>query len=156
MKERILQISFLLILCFNSFDTQTDINSYKKIISNFLKEYLKAIEVDFFIDEIRKTKISENDSKELVNNIRNIVERYVYFDIIKNPPQPKENYFNVVDLVEKLKNVNTEERPIYDLIRDINLIISECQDNHFFFGYNKEIFQGYKLYEMFFLPPIHY
>ena len=86
MKERILQISFLLILCFNSFDTQTDINSYQKIISNFLKENLQTIEIDFFIDEIRKTKISENDSKELVNNIINIVERYVYFDIIKNPP----------------------------------------------------------------------
>ena len=106
--------------------------------------------------KLEKKNISENDSKELVNNLINIVERYVYLDIIKNPPQPKENYFNIVDLVEKLKNVNTEERPVYDLFRDINLIISECQDGHFSLKYNKEIFQNYKLIDMFFVSPIEY
>ena len=84
-----------------------------------------------------------------MNNLINIVERYVYLDIIKYPSQPKENYFNIVDLVEKLKNVTTAERPIYGLFREINLIISEYQDNHFSFSYNRGILQGYKLSEMF-------
>ena len=53
--------------------------------------------------------------------------------------------FNTVDLVEKLKNINTEERPVYDLYRDINLIISQCQDGHFSISYNKEILNGYTL-----------
>ena len=155
MKGTILLL-FLLILCFNCLDTKTSIDSRNLGLSDFIKGNFQAIEVDFIIEEIRKTKISESVSKELVNNLINIVERYVYLDIIKNPPQPKENYFNVVDLVERLKNVNTEERPVYDFFRDINLIISECQDNHFTFNYNKEILQGYKLEQIFFVSPIHY
>ena len=155
MKGTILLL-FLLILCFNCLDTKTSIDSRNLGLSDFIKGNFQAIEVDFIIEEIRKTKISESESKEIVNNLINIVERYVYLDIIKNPPQPKENYFNVVDLVERLKNVNTEERPVYDFFRDINLIISECQDNHFTFNYNKEILQGYKLEQIFFVSPIHY
>ena len=58
--------------------------------------------------------------------------------------------------MEKLKNIDTKERPVYDLFRDINLIISECQDGHFTIDYNKEILNGYKLSEMFFISPIEY
>ena len=155
MKERIIQLLFLFTICFNSFGTKTDIDYYDNNgLSYFLKENLQTEEVDFLIDKLRKVNITESDSKELLNNLINIVERYVYLDIIKYPSQPKENYFNIVDLVEKLKNVTTAERPIYGLFREINLIISEYQDNHFSFSYNRGILQGYKLSEMFFISPI--
>ena len=157
MKERIIQLLFLFTICFNSFGTKTDIDYYDNNgLSYFLKENLQTEEVDFLIDKLRKVNITESDSKELLNNLINIVERYVYLDIIQYLPQPKENYFNIVDLVDKLKNVTKAERPIYDLFREINLIISEYQDNHFSFSYNRGILQGYKLSEMFFISPIKY
>ena len=150
MEQKILQLLFVLILCFNFSDTKAVVDYLDLGIENFIKENFKSSEIDYVIDEIRKVKISESDAKALVNNLINILERYVYLDIIKKPPQPKENYFNTVDLMEKLKNIDTKERPVYDLFRDINLIISECQDGHFTIDYNKEILNGYKLSEMFF------
>ena len=147
---------FLFFLCFKYSETKIVSDSLDLGTVDFIQENFQRISVDDALDEIRKTNISESDSKKLLNNLINIVERYVYLDIIKKPPQPKENYFNTVDLVEKLKNVNSEERPLYDLYRDINLIISECQDNHFTFVYNKEIANGYKLNQLFFVSPIEY
>ena len=156
MEQKILQLLFVLILCFNFSDTKAVVDYLDLGIADFIKENFKSSEIDYVIDEIRKVKISESDAKALVNNLINILERYVYLDIIKKPPQPKENYFNTVDLMEKLKNIDTKERPVYDLFRDINLIISECQDGHFTIDYNKEILNGYKLSEMFFISPIEY
>ena len=149
MELRLIRILFLLILCLNYSDAKIVPDSLNAEIANFIQENFQASDIDYTIEEIRKTKISSSNSRQLVDNLINIVERYVYLDIMKNPPQPKENYFNTVDLVEKLKNVNTEERPVYDIFRDINLIISECQDLHFSFDYNKEITNGYKLGQMF-------
>ena len=156
MKLRIIHLLFVLFLCFNYSDAKAEFDSFDFGLAEFIKENFQTSEVDYVIDEIRKVNISESDAKALLNNIINIVERYVYLDIIKNHPQPKENYFNTVDLVEKLKNINTEERPVYDLYRDINLIISKCQDGHFSISYYKEILNGYKLSEMFFVSPIQY
>ena len=156
MEIKIIRILFLIILCLNYSYTKIVSESLNAGIVNFIQENFQASDIDYTIEEIRKIKISESDAKTLVNNLINIVERYVYLDIIKNPPKPKENYFNTVDLVEKLKNVNTAERPIYDLYRDINLIISECQDIHFSFEYNKEILNGYKLEQIFFVSPVEY
>ena len=155
MEPRIILL-FLFFLCFKYSETKIVSDSLDLGTVDFIQENFQRISVDDALDEIRKTNKSESDSKKLLNNLINIVERYVYLDIIKKPPQPKENYFNTVDLVEKLKNVNSEERPLYDLYRDINLIISECQDNHFTFVYNKEIAYGYKLNQLFFVSPIEY
>ena len=157
MELKIVQLLFVFILCFNYSDTKTVVDSSDLGISDFIKENFQASEVDNVMDETRKIKISESDARALVDKLINIVERYAYLDIIKNPPQPKLNYFNTIDLVEQLKHVNTEERAIYDLFRDINLIISQCQEGHFSIDYNKEILNGYKFDQMlFFVFPIEY
>ena len=156
MELRIICLLYVLILCFNYSHPKATMDSLDLGILDFIKENFQASDVDSTIDEIRKTKISGSNSKQLVNSLINIVERYVYLDIIKKPPQPKQNYFNTVDLVEKLKNINTAERPVYDLFKDINLIISQCQDGHFNIDYNKEILKGYKLNQIFFASPIEF
>ena len=156
MELRLMQLLFMLVLNFNYSYTKDAVDSLDLVLADFIKDNFKSSEVDKVIDEIRKVNISESDAKALVNNLINILERYVYLDIIKKPPQPKENYFNTVDLMEKLKNVSTKERPVYDIFRDIDLIISQCQDGHLYIDYNKEIFNGYKFRELSFISPIEY
>ena len=156
MELKIIRLFCVLIFCFNYSLPKAAVDSLDLGILDFIKENFQSADVDYTIEEIRKTKISSSNSRQLVDNLINIVERYVYLDIMKKPPQPKENYFNTVDLVEKLKHVNIAERPVYDLLRDINLIISQCQDGHFSIHYNKEILNGYKLNQMFFASPIEY
>ena len=156
MELRLMQLLFVLVLNFNYSYTKDAVDSLDLVLADFIKDNFKSSEVDKVIDEIRKVNISESDAKALVNNLINILERYVYLDIIKKPPQPKENYFNTVDLMEKLKNVSTKERPVYDIFRDIDLIISQCQDGHLYIDYNKEIFNGYKFRELTFISPIEY
>lgn len=63
--KRTILLLFLLILCFNCLDTKTSIDSRNLGLSDFIKENFQAIEVDFIIEEIRKAKISESESKEL-------------------------------------------------------------------------------------------
>ena len=101
MELRIILLLFMFFICFKNSEAKIIADSLDLGIVDFIQENFKELPVDYVIDEIRKTKISENDSKKLLNNLINIVERYVYLDIIKKPPQPKENYFNTVDLVEK-------------------------------------------------------
>ena len=156
MELRLMQLLFVLVLNFNYSYTKDAVASLDLVLADFIKDNFKSSDVDKVIDEIRKVNISESDAKALVNNLINILERYVYLDIIKKPPQPKENYFNTVDLMEKLKNVSTKERPVYDIFRDIDLIISQCQDGHLYIDYNKEIFNGYKFRELSFISPIEY
>ena len=91
----------------------------------------KVYEVKEFFDIIKKVNITEEDSKKLIKCFKAICERYVYLDIIKNPPQPKDNYFNAVNLLEDLGKINTETRPLYDFYRDVKMVINKCQDLHF-------------------------
>ena len=149
-------LSILYLLCFDSYETKAYFSSLDQEVSDFMRNNLRLDPPDISIDQIRKTNITEEDSKELINNLKNIVERYVYLDILKNPPQPKENYHNVVDLIEELENVNTEERPLYDFVRDVNLIISKCQDLHFSFECNRDIHFDYSLGQISFLSPLKY
>ena len=149
-------LSILFLLCFDSYEAKSHFSLFDKEVSNFIRNNFQSQPPDEFIETIMKINITEKDSKDLINNLKNIVERYVYLDILKNPPQPKENYHNIVDLIEELENVNTEERPLYDFVRDVNLIISKCQDQHFTLHCNRKISNDFSLMEMFFVSPIHY
>ena len=152
----IIKFILIYILCFRLYFLKQEINPLDEAISNFIEENMKLYDIDTVLDEIRKTKIPQSESKKLLDNLKILVKRYVYLDIIKNPPQPKENYFNTVDLLDELNNINTEERPLYDFLRDINLIISKCQDEHFSISSNKIIFEYYTLRKMYWVSPIRY
>ena len=67
-------------ICFKNSEAKIIADSLDLGIVDFIQENFKELPVDYVIDEIRKTKISENDSKKLLNNIINII--YTMFSII--------------------------------------------------------------------------
>ena len=113
----------------------------------------KVYELSEFFEIIKKTEISEEDSKKLISKLEQILERYVYLDILKNPPQPSENYFNVVDIIKELNEVNTDKRPLYEFYRDVKIIIDKCQDLHLNLNVKKEFESNiYLEYSIFIFP----
>jgi len=107
-------------------------------------------ELTKFFEIIKKTEISAEDSKNLIDKLVQILERYVYLDILKNPPQPSENYHNIVDMIKELNDVNKDKRSLYDFYRDVKIIIDKCQDVHLDLSINKEfesnIFPKYSIF----------
>ena len=114
----------------------------------------KAYEVKEFFDIIKKVTITEEDSKKIIKSFKAICERYVYLDILKNPPQPKENYFNVVNLIDDLGKINTDTRPLYDFYRDVKMAINKCQDLHFDLFLLREFGSNMKLDNFLSISPV--
>ena len=114
----------------------------------------KIYELSEFFEIIKKTEISEADSKKLISNLEQILERYVYLDILKNPPQPTENYHNIVDIIKELNEINTDKRPLYEFYRDVKIIIDKCQDLHLDISIKKEFESNIFLEYSFFIFPM--
>ena len=95
---------------------------------------------DYFYT-LYKIEVSEEYSINLINNLTNILERYVFLDIIKNPPQPpnKEDYYNKVNIIEELNLVKKGKRPFFDFYRDIRIILDKCQDRHLWLYFNENL-----------------
>lgn len=110
-------------------------------------------EVEEFLDLISQTEITEEDSTKLINSLKQILERYVYLDILKKPPQPLEGYHNVVDLIKELDNIQKGKRSLYDFYRDIKILISKCQDLHLDF-ITSRLFNGLSLKQASFIFPL--
>jgi hypothetical protein len=110
-------------------------------------------EVEEFLDLISQTEITEEDSTKLINSLKQILERYVYLDILKKPPQPLEGYHNVVDLIKELDNIQKGKRSLYDFYRDIKTLISKCQDLHLDF-ITSRLFNGLSLKQASFIFPL--
>ena len=100
---------------------------------------IQLYEINEYFNLIEKINISKEDSEKLILSLTKILDRYVFLDILKNPPQPKENYHNRVDLIKELKNVNFKERPLLYFYRDVKKIIDKCQDLHLNILLNKNL-----------------
>ena len=107
---------------------------------------------DFFA-YVEQIKISEEDSIKTIESLIQILQRYVFSDILKNPPQPLENYLNIVYLEDDLKKIDTNERSLYNFYRDVKKVISACQDPHLNFKVNT-YFGELSLSNSFFISPI--
>ncbi len=114
----------------------------------------KIFEIEEFYELIYQTNITKQDSTKLINNLKKILERYVYLDIAKLPPQPSGGHINEVDLIKELSNVNQEERPLYDFYRDVKIIIDKCQDLHLNIDLNREFSSGITLENSLLLFPL--
>ena len=125
-------------------------------IMNFINSEFDVMELDDFFNMIRQIEISQEDSEKLINNLIKILERYVYLDILKNSPQPSDNYHNKVDLINEILNINTNKRPLYDFYRDLTIVISKAQDLHLAFRYKRKIDNDLTLYDYLFISPIMY
>lgn len=132
-----------------------------KIISYIILAFLSQIsfnkeiiyDIPKFFEIINTVEISEADSKNLIKNLKKILERYVYLDILKNPPQPLEDYHTPVDLIKELDNINTYKRPLYEFYRDIQLLICKCQDLHLSITYIKTLISKISLQNSVFISP---
>ena len=113
-------------------------------VNLFLLIFSKIYEISEYMQMIRTVKISEEKQKNIINKLKKLLNRYVYLDILKNPPQPKdnENYYNKVDLIKELDNLNTKERSFYEFYGDIKKIIAKCQDQHLDINYNRYIIEN--------------
>lgn len=112
-------------------------------------------EVENFLNTISQTEITEEDSTKLINALKQILERYVYLDILKKPPQPSEGYHNAVDLIKELDKIQKGKRSLYDFYRDIKILICKCQDLHLNFG-NSRLFNGLSLAQAYFILPLSF
>ena len=104
--------------------------------------------------------ISEEVSEEYCNNVIGnltalINEGYVFLDFLKAPKQPKPNYFNKMDLIKELEDINTINRTFYDFYRDIQRIIGNTEDGHFAV-YSLETPNNISLYDNYFCIPFYY
>ena len=107
-----------------------------------------------------ETIISEQVSEEYCNNVIGnltalIKEGYVYSDFLKAPKQPKPNYFNKMDLIQELEDINTTNRSFYDFYGDIVRIIGNTEDGHFAV-YSLETPNKTKLTDYYFCIPFYY
>ena len=120
----------------------------------FSQQLFSIYEPIEFFSIIKIIEISKEDSEKLIKNLSQILERYVYLDILKNPPQPKENYHNKVYLIEELQSVNTEKRPLIDFYKDVKTIIDKCQDLHLNIILNKNLKTNSIIVNSFIISPV--
>ena len=72
-------------------------------------------------------EVTPDYMKDVVNNIKSLLNSFVFLDILNNPPSPYDN--SIVDLLEVFDNINTDEnRPFYEFYRDIKNALSRSRD----------------------------
>ena len=90
---------------------------------------------------------------QVLDDLKTILEYYVYIDLLKNPPQPSDlpNYNPKVDTMKKIEEIRSsinEETNYYDFFRKIRLLIDSYKDAHMSYG-----LKGYT-FDYVFLSPI--
>ena len=95
-------------------------------------------------------RLERNKGLDFYNNViddlKKILNYYVYIDLAKNPPQPSfdKDYFPKVDTYAELKKIRselTEETNYYDFFRKIRILIDSYRDAHM--SYGLRIFPSY-------------
>ena len=70
----------------------------------------------------------------VIKNLQNLVEGYVFSDIAQNPPEIKghKNYHHrKINLAEELGNIEIYNRKFYEFYQDILKVLTTVKDNHF-------------------------
>ncbi len=67
---------------------------------------------------------------EVLGNLSNIFENYVFFDIMKNPPKPYDDIkIDVSNFQEVFADIDiSQERPFYEFYRDVKVALSVFHD----------------------------
>ena len=87
-----------------------------------------------FMEGLYNEEMEESICKEIINNLTNALEYYVYLDIAKNPPDigGDSNYHHKgINLQEELNKVSTKNRKFYEFYQEIETILNSPRDNHF-------------------------
>ena len=105
------------------------------IINLSLNTYIYQPEeiINFFSKKI----ISEDTLNFIINNLLIIFnDIYAYTEISKNPPQPTfdKNYFNKIDIPQRLKSIKTKNKNFYNFFQELSKIFGEIKDGHILFN----------------------
>lgn len=89
---------------------------------------------------VRKAKFSPAYYKNITDDIINLLDPYVFMDILKNPPEVEgmPGYFTPVDLIAALRGIDTNAECFYDFYKSIKRVINSVHDGHlsYFFSGN--------------------
>ena len=112
----------------------------------------KILDTDKFYKEQKGIKKGLNYYNQVLDDLKKILEYYVYIDVLKSPPQPNDlpNYNPKVDTmkeIEKIRSNLTNETNYYDFFRKITLLVGSYKDAHMSYG-----LRGYSFNYVFFSP----
>ena len=101
-------------------------------LDKYENQFYEKVKIEEIIQELESEKLSKSDSEQIIKNIISLLDRYVFMDIAKNPPQPDgyEKYHESFNMIEELNKINTEDRTFYDLYRDIRIVFGKTKDLH--------------------------
>ena len=105
------------------------INIEKNENSNVYLTYEQSSEIDELMDEILQDSYCEN----IIKNLKDIFEIYVFSDIAKSPPEIEgiDNYHHEkIDFQKRLSAVSTKNRKFYEFYQEIELIMATVRDGH--------------------------
>lgn len=89
---------------------------------------------------------TEEEYNQIISKINEVLsDYYIYIDILKNPPEG----FDKIDIIEKLKSINTKKISYYDFYKNISSILYSIKDYHLNFIFNN-------INQYTYLSPIYY
>ena len=101
-------------------------------LDKYENQFYEKVKIEEIIQELESEKLSKNETEQIIKNIISLLDRYVFIDIAKNPPQPDgyEKYHESFNMIEELNKINTEDRTFYDFYRDIRIVFGKTKDLH--------------------------
>ena len=98
----------------------------------------KKINLNYYqfspLDKIYDEEMSEENCTKIIDNLKDVLEIYVYSDIAKNPPEIDgyPNYHHKpIDLKGELDKVSKVKRKFYEFYQEIEQILRSTKDLHF-------------------------
>lgn len=110
-------------------------------ILNFIQESFDIITVDELYKNFENKYITKKDCENTITALKSIIkERYIYLDILKNPPKP----FEKIDLLSLLDTVCVNESNpnsdilIFSMLQKMVEVLSKPQDEHLYIEVNRK------------------
>ena len=108
------------------------------------------IEKEEFYEKQKKDKRGIEYYNRVIDNLKKILNYYVYIELYKNPPQPSfdDNYFPKIDILSQLEIIRSEitnETYYYEFYRKIKFLIDSLKDAHMSYGLRGFSFDYYLL-----------
>ena len=101
----------------------------------------KILDKEEFYKQQKGNKKGLDYYNNVIDDLKKILNYYVFIDVYKNPPQPAfdDHYFPIVDTFAELENIRsqiTEDTNYYDFFRKIREFIDSYKDAHMSYGLN--------------------
>ena len=105
------------------------------IALKYIDDNYEIIKLDPFFDFFNnaKMKLYESDCYDFLYYIKTLLNRYIYLDILKNPPQEESYYHTKVDLLETIPDCSPNYYIFYSSIKKW---LSQAEDEHLNINFN--------------------